>query len=95
VGLGADRISDGHGRPPDRVLRADSALSADWRRRRRRFSRIKIMLLSDVVRGMVASGVAVLAICNLLQIWHLYLLNLIFGIEQRGFQLGSIELRSQ
>src|SRR5215213_6562896 len=33
-----------------------------------RFSRIKIMLASDVVRGLVASGVAVLAICHLLQI---------------------------
>ncbi|SRR6266545_3540345 len=51
-----------------------------------RFSRIKIMLVSDVVRGIVASGVAVLAMCNLLQIWHLYLLNLIFGIVDAFFQ---------
>jgi len=51
-----------------------------------RFSRIKIMLVSDVVRGMVASGVAVLAMCNLLQIWQLYLLNLIFGVVDAFFQ---------
>ncbi len=51
-----------------------------------RFSRIKIMLVSDVVRGTVASGVAVLAMCNLLQIWQLYLLNLIFGIVDAFFQ---------
>jgi DHA3 family tetracycline resistance protein-like MFS transporter len=51
-----------------------------------RLSRIKIILLSDVVRGMVASGVAVLAMSNLLQIWHLYLLNLIFGIVDAFFQ---------
>jgi MFS family permease len=51
-----------------------------------RFSRIKIMLVSDVVRGIVASAVAVLAMCNLLQIWHLYLLNLIFGIVDAFFQ---------
>src|SRR5215208_2209010 len=51
-----------------------------------RFSRIKIMLASDVVRGLVASAVAVLAICDLLQVWHLYLLNLVFGVVDAFFQ---------
>src|SRR5215217_1439090 len=30
-------LSSGHGQPGDRVIRADPALSADWRRRRRPF----------------------------------------------------------
>jgi MFS family permease len=51
-----------------------------------RFSRIKIMLASDVLRGLVASVVAALAVCDLLQVWHLYLLNLVFGVVDAFFQ---------
>jgi MFS transporter, DHA3 family, tetracycline resistance protein len=51
-----------------------------------RFSRIRIMLTSDVVHGLVASAVATLAICDLLEVWHLYLLNLVFGIVDAFFQ---------
>ncbi|NTU80277.1 MAG: MFS transporter [Chloroflexales bacterium] len=51
-----------------------------------RFSRVRIMLLSDVLRGSIASSVAVLAALDLLQLWHLYVLNLSFGIVDAFFQ---------
>jgi len=51
-----------------------------------RHSRVQIMLASDVLRGVVVSVVAVLAMGDLLQLWHLYALNLVFGIVDAFFQ---------
>lgn len=51
-----------------------------------RYPRLRIMLASDLIRGGVVSAVAVLAAFDLLHIWHLYLLNLIFGVVDAFFQ---------
>ena len=51
-----------------------------------RFNRITIMLVSDLLRAGVMGGVAVLAWFDLLQIWHLLMLNLIMGGVDAFFQ---------
>jgi len=43
-------------------------------------SRIRVMQLSDLLRGVVVGLAAALALFDQLQLWHLYGLNLIFGI---------------
>src|SRR5689334_22410024 len=44
-----------------------------------RFSRIKVMFLSDLGRGVIVTAVAILAYAGRLEIWHVYLLSLAFG----------------
>lgn len=51
-----------------------------------RYSRLGIMLTSDVVRGLTALIVASLALTNQLEIWHVYVLSLIFGFVDAFFQ---------
>jgi len=51
-----------------------------------RSSRVAIMFASDMLRGLVACAVALLAAGGLLQLWHLVLLNLIFGMVDAFFQ---------
>jgi MFS family permease len=51
-----------------------------------RSSRVAIMLVSDTLRGIVACAVALLAAGGMLQLWHLVLLNLVFGIVDAFFQ---------
>ena len=50
-----------------------------------RYSRIHIMLISDLVRGLVVSLIAVLAFFDRLEIWHLYSLNILFGLVDAFF----------
>ncbi len=50
------------------------------------FNRIKIMLASDLLRVGVMGGVALLAWFDLLQVWHLLLLNLVMGGVDAFFQ---------
>src|SRR5688500_13706054 len=47
---------------------------------------IHVMLASDLVRGVTVGLVAALAFMDLLQIWHVYTLNLIFGVVDAFFQ---------
>lgn len=51
-----------------------------------RFSRLKLMLASDVLRGFVALAVALLAWANILEVWHVYLASLLFGFLDAFFQ---------
>ena len=51
-----------------------------------RYSREAIMLASDMLRGLVVCAVALLAAGGLLQLWHLVLLNLVFGVVDAFFQ---------
>jgi MFS family permease len=51
-----------------------------------RYSRLAIMLASDVLRGLIVCAMALLAGGGLLQLWHLVLLNLVFGVVDAFFQ---------
>jgi len=51
-----------------------------------RFSRARLMLLSDLLRGAVVGMVAMLAFTDLLEIWHVYVAGLIFGFVDAFFQ---------
>jgi MFS family permease len=51
-----------------------------------RFSRPKLMLTSDVLRGFVALAVALMAQAHILEVWHIYLASLLFGLLDAFFQ---------
>lgn len=51
-----------------------------------RLPRIKVMFTSDVLRGAVALTVATLAISNRMEVWHVFLASLLFGIFDAFFQ---------
>ena len=51
-----------------------------------RFPRIPIMLLSDVLRGVLITGVAVASFNDALLVWHVYAVSLLFGIVDAFFQ---------
>lgn len=51
-----------------------------------RFSRTKVMLISDIVRGILVGGVAVLAFLKLLEVWHVYVASVLFGLADAFFQ---------
>lgn len=51
-----------------------------------RFSRLQVMLVSDLVRGVIMSVSAFLAFRDVLQIWHLYVTSVIFGLIDAFFQ---------
>lgn len=44
-----------------------------------RFDRVRIMLVSDVVRGLLSTLVAVLMATDRLELWHLYVVSVAFG----------------
>jgi MFS family permease len=50
-----------------------------------RYPRARVMLLSDVSRGLLIGGVAVLAFAHRLEVWHIYLVSLLFGIAGAFF----------
>lgn len=50
-----------------------------------RYSRARVMLLSDVVRGLLIGIIAVLAFTHRLEVWHIYLVSLLFGIAGAFF----------
>jgi DHA3 family tetracycline resistance protein-like MFS transporter len=56
------------------------------------FPRVRLMLASDVLRGVLVSLVAVLAALQLLQLWHVYLASLLFGLVDAFFQPAYIAL---
>lgn len=51
-----------------------------------RYPRLPMMIGSDVVRGLTALIVSLLALMGSLQLWHVYLLSLIFGLVDAFFQ---------
>ena len=50
-----------------------------------RYPRARVMLLSDVARGLLIGIVAVLAFTHRLEVWHIYLVSLLFGIAGAFF----------
>lgn len=57
-----------------------------------RFPRVKVMLLSDLLRGLVTMIVALLAFTHQLEIWHVYLASLLFGLVDAFFEPASATL---
>ena len=51
-----------------------------------RYSRGRLMLASDVLRGIVVAMVTTLALVDALQIWHVYLASVVFGFVSAFFQ---------
>jgi len=45
-----------------------------------RYSRARVMFLSDTLRGLLIGIVALLAFAHRLEIWHIYIVSLLFGI---------------
>jgi len=50
-----------------------------------RFSPRTLMLVSNIVRSLVTAAITVVVICGVTQVWHLYLLSLIFGLVDAFF----------
>jgi len=50
-----------------------------------RFPRLRIMFLSDMLSGLVISFIAPFSWLGLLQIWHIYVASLIFGLVEAFF----------
>ena len=50
-----------------------------------RLPRIRIMFIADALSGFVIAFVAVFAWLNLLQIWHIYIASVIFGLVEAFF----------
>ena len=51
-----------------------------------RFPRVRVMLVSDLMRGAVVSLVALLAFSESLEIWHVYVASTVFGFVDAFFQ---------
>ena len=51
-----------------------------------RWPRLPLMMISDLVRGLAVGLMAALAFVNALQVWHIYVISLIFGIVDAFFQ---------
>lgn len=51
-----------------------------------RWPRLPVMLISDLVRGLAVGLMAALALVNLLRVWHIYIISLIFGMVDAFFQ---------
>lgn len=45
-----------------------------------RYPRARVMLLSDTLRGLLVGVVALLAFAHRLELWHIYIVSLLFGI---------------
>jgi MFS family permease len=51
-----------------------------------RWPRLPVMMISDLVRGLAVGLMATLAFDNLLQVWHIYIISLLFGMVDAFFQ---------
>lgn len=51
-----------------------------------RLPRLRLMLVSDLTRGLIVGLIAALAALNRLEIWHVYLFSLLFGFLDAFFQ---------
>ena len=50
-----------------------------------RYSRARVMFLSDILRGLLVGIVALLAFAHRLETWHVYIVSLLFGIVAAFF----------
>lgn len=57
-----------------------------------RFSRARIMFLSDIFRGLIVGLVSLLAFTNSLEIWHIYVASIFFGFVSAFFQPAYIAI---
>jgi Transmembrane secretion effector len=60
-----------------------------------RVSRAGLMLASDLARGVVALAVAVLGFAGRLEVWHVFIASLIFGLVDAFFQPAYAALAPQ
>jgi len=60
-----------------------------------RFSRVKVMLLSDLLRGLLTILITLLAFIHLLEIWHIYVASLLFGLVAAFFEPAGAALIPQ
>lgn len=51
-----------------------------------RLPRSQVMLVSDVMQGLIVAAVALLAFENLLQVWHIYVASILFGLAEAFFR---------
>ncbi len=51
-----------------------------------RFPRIRVMILSDVLRGVTVLVVSLLAFARLLEVWHIFTASVVFGLVDAFFQ---------
>ncbi len=51
-----------------------------------RFPRVRVMLLSDILRGLTVAVVSLLAFSKLLEVWHIFLASVVFGLVDAFFQ---------
>jgi MFS family permease len=51
-----------------------------------RLPRVRVMLASDLARGAIVSGVAILATTQQLEVWHVLIASLLFGLVDAFFQ---------
>jgi MFS family permease len=51
-----------------------------------RLPRVRVMLTSDLARGAIVSGVAILATTQQLEVWHVVIASLLFGLVDAFFQ---------
>ena len=57
-----------------------------------RFNRVRLMLASDLLRGIIVAIVAGLAASRQLEVWHIFLASAIFGIVNAFFQPAYISI---
>lgn len=55
-----------------------------------RLPRSWVMFSSDLLRGFLVAGVAVLATLNLLEVWHIFIISALFGIVSAFFEPAYI-----
>jgi DHA3 family tetracycline resistance protein-like MFS transporter len=55
-----------------------------------RLPRSWVMFSSDLLRGVLVAGVAVLATLNLLEVWHIFIISALFGIVSAFFEPAYI-----
>jgi DHA3 family tetracycline resistance protein-like MFS transporter len=51
-----------------------------------RFPRIRVMILSDLLRGVTVLVVSLLAYARLLEVWHIFAASVVFGLVDAFFQ---------
>ncbi len=57
-----------------------------------RFSRVRVMLISDILRGLLVGIVTLLAFTDQLEIWHVYAVSILFGLVSAFFQPAYIAI---
>ena len=50
-----------------------------------RLPRIRIMFIADILGGVVIGLIAVFSWLNLLELWHIYMASVIFGLVEAFF----------